>query len=430
MNVAYIVDEFPPFFRGGLGTYAMEITKKLLHEQFNPTIFSRNTGEDPVSDLWNGMPVYRPVLMNIKDTLPLLAPLDVQAWAPADQNFFLETVLYNQLAAHHLIQVLHKEKGKKYDIVVSHDWLASVAGFLIKRNLGIPLVFHFHSTEQGRTRGGSRAVVMTEEMSAEIADGIITVSKAMKDDLIRMGYPPEKIHVVYNGVDPDKYNPDNFTPDMIAAFRDRIGVGERPMIFFVGRLTWVKGADELVKAMPAVIKEIPDVRLVILGVGEMGQQLHTMIEELGLSGHVIMHNRYVSEQERLLYYAACDCAIFPSKYEPFGIVCTEGMSMAKPVIVGATGTSGFREQIVPDGPDQCGYHINPWSPADISLYLLELLKNPDRMRQFGAAGRRRVLEEFTWDVAARRTAEIYRDCIIRSKGHSPDNNNGYAESNR
>ena len=408
MNLAYIVDEYPPFFRGGLGTYAMEITPKLVVNGEKPFVCSRNTGNDPVHDTWNEIPVYRPRIMNIHETLPLLAPLDVQAWAPADQNFFLETVLFNQLAADYLINHLVHEKSKSFDMVICHDWLAAVAGFLIKRNLDIPLVFHFHSTEQGRTQGGSYAVKMTEQMAAEKADTIITVSYAMKEDLTRIGYDPNKIEVVYNGVDASKYNPDHYTPEMIKAFRERIGVGENPMIFFVGRLTWVKGADELIQAMPQIIAAVPDVRLVILGVGEMGQQLHKQIESLGISGHVIMHNRYVSEQERLLYYASCDCAVFPSKYEPFGIVCTEAMSMAKPVVVGATGTNGFREQIISEGPDQCGYHVNPWDPADIATYLIALLKDQDQMIRFGQAGRRRVLETFTWDAVASQTTEVYR----------------------
>ncbi len=415
MNISIFIDEFPPFLRGGLGTYAMEITRKFAESEIHPTVFSRNTGQDPISDLWHGIPVYRPVLMNIHDTLPLLAPLDVQSWAPADQNFFLETVLYNQLAAHYLITHLHQEKGKKIDLVVSHDWLAAIAGFLTRRNLNIPLVFHFHSTEQGRMRSGSKAVELAEAMAAEIADLIITVSHAMKEDLIRIGYPADKIEVVYNGVDPDKYNPDHFSSDMIDAFRERIGVYDHPMIFFIGRLTWVKGPDDLVRAMEHVIREIPNARLVILGVGEMGQHINTLIQDLSLSGNVIMHNRYVTEQERLLYYAACDCAVFPSKYEPFGIVCTEAMSMAKPVIVGATGTNGFREQVIPFGPDQCGYHVNPWDPADIATYIIETLKDPARMKAFGLAGRKRVLEEFSWDIAAKRTADLYVKTVSRSK---------------
>ncbi len=94
------------------------------------------------------------------------------------------------------------------------------------------------------------------------------------------------------------------------------------MIFFIGRLTWVKGADTLVRAMTHVMEEIPEAKLVIVGVGEMDEMLGRMVHDLNLEENVILHFRMVPEEERLLYYAASDVAVFPSKYEPFGIVCT------------------------------------------------------------------------------------------------------------
>ncbi|MDD1724297.1 MAG: glycosyltransferase family 4 protein [Methanospirillum sp.] len=415
-NIAYIVDEFFPHIRGGLGTYAMEITGRLLSEDLHPVIFTRNTGDDPVSDLWNAIPVYRPVLLSLGDTLPLLSPLDVQSWDKDGQNFFLETVLYNYLSADHLVRIICREKKKRIDLVVSHDWMAAPAGLLIRQNLKIPLVFHYHSTEQGRVEKPSPIVELIEKTAAKMADVIITVSHAMKDELVRTGYQEEKITVIHNGVDIRRYDPGLFSREMISAFRDRIGLGDCPMILFVGRLTRVKGVDELVRAMPLVTREIPDARLVILGVGEMLGEIRSLVDELNLSGQVIIHDRFVPERERLLYYASCDCAVFPSKYEPFGLVCTEAMSMAKPVVVGATGTSGFKEQVITDGPDQCGYHINPWNPSDIAKYLCILLSDRERMQQLGLAGRRRAVEYFSAEKTARMTGDIYRKAIAQSDG--------------
>ena len=133
MNVAYIIDEFPPFMRGGLGTYAMEITRKLVQMDITPTVYTRNTGADPVSDIWNGIQIHRPGFLDLTDILSILSPLDVQSWPARDQNFFLETILFNQAAAHNLITHLVQEKGKRYDLVVSHDWLTAIAGLIIRR---------------------------------------------------------------------------------------------------------------------------------------------------------------------------------------------------------------------------------------------------------------------------------------------------------
>lgn len=187
------------------------------------------------------------------------------------------------------------------------------------------------------------------------------------------------------------------------------------MILFIGRLNRVKGADMLIKSIPQVLRDHPDIRLVILGVGEMEQELRDLIITLGLSDNVIMHNQYLPEQVRLLYYASSDLAVFPSSYEPFGIVATEAMSMAKPVIVGASGINGFREQVINEGTDQCGYHINPEDPSDIARYISLLLSDPEKMKHFGMAGRKRVLSMFTWDRAAEETAGIYRRTVSHSR---------------
>lgn len=413
-RIAYIVDEFYPHIRGGLGTYAVEIAGRLDSEGIHPVVFTRNSGTDPISDLWNTIPVYRPVLLNIRDTLPILSPGDVQSWAQRDQNFFQETVLFNYLSADHLVRVICGEKKKKMDLVVAHDWMATLAGMLIRQNLRIPLVFHLHSTEQGRMENRSPVVELIEKTAAEKADVIITVSYAMKDELIGLGYQAEKITVIHNGVDLQKYDPALFSQEMISAFRDRIGVGGCPMILYVGRLTRVKGVDELIRAMPLVIRDIPDARLVILGTGEMLGELKSLIDEYDLFGQVFIHDRFVPERERLLHYAACDCAVFPSKYEPFGLVCTEAMSMAKPVVVGAAGTSGLKEQVIAEGPDQCGYHINPWNPSDIAEYVCLLLSDRERMHQLGLAGRRRAFDHFSIEKTARMTGEIYRKAIAKS----------------
>jgi glycosyltransferase involved in cell wall biosynthesis len=385
----------------------MEITKEYMRTGNEVTVFSRNTGRDPTSDEWNGVKVHRPLLMNMTEVLPLVSPGDVQRWDVNGQQFFMETLLYNLLSASKLVNSI----DEKFDIAVSHDWLAFIAGMITKSNLNLPLVVHYHSTEQGRTGSGSAAVKDIERVAAQKADLIITVSYAMRDELVKLGYPEQKIRVVYNGVDTDKYRPNLYSQKELKAFREQIGVGNAPMIFFVGRLTWVKGADTLTMAMKEIVKAVPDAKLVIVGKGEQESMLKQIVSSNGLENNVIFNFSYVPEEERLKYYAACDVAIFPSKYEPFGIVSLEAMSMGKPVIVGATGTSGFREQIIPFGPNICGFHINPHDPGDVAKFTIMLLKDHELRKNMGANARRRVLESFTWDIAASSTLRVYEEAI-------------------
>ena len=415
MRLVYFVDEFPPFFRGGLGTYAMEITKEYIRTGNNVTVFSRNTGRDPTNDEWNGVMVHRPVLMDITDILPIVSPGDVMNWDQNGQKFFMETLFYNFLSASKLANSLVAIDKQQFDIAVSHDWLAFLAGIVTKSNLDLPLVVHYHSTEVGRTGNGSDAIKNIERLAAQKADLIITVSYAMRDELVKLGYPEQKIRVVYNGVDTEKYRPGLYSEKEIAAFREKIGVGSAPMIFFVGRLTWVKGADTLTMAMKQIVKEVPDAKLVIVGKGEQEEMLRQIVAMNQLEENVIFNFSYVPEEERLKYYAACDVAIFPSKYEPFGIVSLEAMAMGKPVIVGAAGTSGFREQVIPFGPNICGFHINPHDPGDVAKFTIILLKDPELRKNMGLNARKRVLESFTWDIAASNTLRVYEEAIELNK---------------
>ena len=415
MKIAYFVDEFPPFFRGGLGTYATEISPQFIRKGHSLSVFSRNSGNDPTSDTWDGVEVHRPRLMNFSDIFSMINPDEIRTWDINGQEFFSETILYNMLSASKLVNNLVFKDKEHFDLLVSHDWIAALAGIISKRNLSIPLVFHFHSTEQGRNPAGSPTIKDIERNAAIISDRIVTVSYAMRDELVGYGYAEQKIRVIHNGVDEKKYNAARFSGRTVEAFREKIGIGHSPMIFFIGRLTWVKGADTLVLAMTHIIKEIPDAKLVILGSGEMDQMLNQMVHDLHLEKNILLHFGIVSEDERLLYYAASDVCVFPSKYEPFGIVCTEAMSMGKPVVVGARGTSGFREQVIPRGDGICGYHINPYDPLDIARYVVDILKKPDLAAMMGKNGRNRVEEQFTWDIVSDKTLAVYQELVDSKK---------------
>jgi glycosyltransferase involved in cell wall biosynthesis len=99
--------------------------------------------------------------------------------------------------------------------------------------------------------------------------------------------------------------------------------------------------------------------------------------------------------------------VFPSTYEPFGIVSLEAMAMEKPIVVGARGVVGFKEQVISTGTDQTGVHVNAEDPADIAWGLKEILRNPEKARNWGENGRKRVLELFTWNKVAEETLKIY-----------------------
>jgi glycosyltransferase involved in cell wall biosynthesis len=247
---------------------------------------------------------------------------------------------------------------------------------------------------------------------AKMADIIITVSYAMKDELIQLGFPREKIHVRYNGVDPEKYNPENISVDQSKKVREQYGIKDDDfMILFLGRLVGVKGVDKLIMAMPHIISKIPQAKLVIVGVGDLQEYLMNLTRTMRLDKYVKFCFSFIPEEERIDHYAACDVAVFPSHYEPFGIVALEAMSMEKPVVVGATGVSGMREIVICCGEEQCGYHVDPNMPSDIAWGVINVLEDPGRRKWLGKNGRKRVLKEFTWSKIAEKTMELYKKTI-------------------
>src|SRR5450759_5287689 len=253
-----------------------------------------------------------------------------------------------------------------------------------------------------------------ELRAGKMADLIVTVSYAMKEELIQLGFPKEKIQVSYNGVDPQKYNPENVSKEGIQKIRAKYGIKDDEfMILFLGRLVAVKGVDKLIMAMPHILTKIPKARLVVVGVGDLKEYLSNLTKTIRLDEYVKFCFDFIPEEERILHYASCDIAVFPSFYEPFGIVALEAMAMEKPVVVGAAGVSGMREIVICCGEEQCGYHIDPNNPSDIAWGVISALESSERRQWLGKNGRKRVIAEFTWSRIAEKTIELYGKIVKR-----------------
>jgi glycogen synthase len=160
-----------------------------------------------------------------------------------------------------------------------------------------------------------------------------------------------------------------------------------------------------------VLKENPNTILVILGKGDQQADIIETADRLNIKDKIVYRFDFVSEKERLIHYAASDVCVFPSIYEPFGIVSLEAMAMEKPVVVGARGVVGFKEQVVNSGPDQCGVHVNGEDPADIAWGINATLRDPMKAKNWGENGRRRVLEYFKWRKVAEETIKIYQSLL-------------------
>ncbi len=412
MRIGFFVWEYPPQLVGGLGTYAEYITQEFVEIGHDVSVFTLNQGDLKTRDVFKGVEIHRPVIADASNVFPFFVTDDLKKWG-TNIRFFNDIFIYNILSATKFINGLIKKEKYHFDIVCVHDWLSSIAGLVIKNELKMPVVFHTHSTEWGRAGGaGSEVVSHLENAIAQSSDRILTVSYSMQQDLVRHGWPAGKISVVWNGVDPEKYNPRKYERYEIAKIRERYRVpSDWNMLLFVGRLTWVKSVRNLLVAMPNILREYPNTKLVILGKGEEQRDIQETAERLGIRDRIVYRFDFVPEYERILHYAAADVCVFPSVYEPFGIVSLEAMAMERPVVVGARGTVGFREQVINSGTEQNGIHINGEDASDIAWGIKEVLRNPDKARNWGENGRKRVLELFTWRKVAEETLKIYESLL-------------------
>lgn len=413
LSIAHFSWEYPPTIWGGLGTFATELTLKQTQYGHHVNVFAINDENKlKTKEEYYGVQVYRPTLIDTTDSISLFSNNDLRSWG-SNLSFFSTVFGYNLFSAKTLIEDVIPHSNSKPDIIEGHDWLGIIGGMMAKKSLNVPLIFHVHSTEQGRSLGhGSPTIQHIESQGATFADCVVTVSYAMKKELENLGYPKEKIRVCWNGIDPFKYDMDTIPNEKIKELRQSYGIkDDEVFLFFIGRLVTVKGVRQLVHAMPMILENHSNVKLVILGVGDLEDEIRSTIQHLSIENNVIIRNEFVSESERILHYAASDIVVLPSLYEPFGIVCTEAMSMGKPAVVGARGITGMREQIIHEGEEQCGVHINPHDPNDIAWGVNSLLDSPDSWKLIGENGRKRVFDMFTWEHVANRALEIYREFI-------------------
>ena len=400
MRIAYFSTEYPPLVYGGLGVYADNISRSLASLGHKVTVFSWGTERIPRHQVLDGVEVFRETPLPMKDGMEIFLSEPTLGWGEG-LEFLLNLFSYNQLALDDLM------KEEPFDLLISHDWLALPGGMAARRS-GIPLIYHVHGLETGRSQSPNPQLMALERKGADVADLVITVSEAMKRELASQGVSEDKIRVCYHGVDSKFFDPRQVDEKSLAAKRKSYGFEKDDIIIlFVGRLEPVKGVRELIAALPCVRAEHRNVKLLMLGVGSLEGWAEN---EATRKGNITLVTDFVDAEEKRLHYALADLCVFPSLYEPFGIVALEAAAMGKAAVVGAAGTSGLAEIVVNPGErEPTGVHVNARDPADLAWGINLALEDIERLGLWGKNARKRACISFSWEKAAKSTLAIYEE---------------------
>lgn len=314
-----------------------------------------------------------------------------------------------------LIATWRQEAPARPTLLHVHDWLGLFAGRALKHRHHLPLLSTIHATEFGRNNGIhtdiQRYINQCEWELQWESWRVIVCSGFMKGEVeYALGTPSDKIDIIYNGVDTDKFDFD-FPDDERARFRERFAAPNEKILFFIGRMVREKGAQVLIEALGRVRFQYHDAKLVIAGGGERGH-LEQLAAYLGIAPHVYFAGR-VTDTDRDRLYKVADVAVYPSLYEPFGIVALEAMAARVPVVVSDAG--GLREVVELDVSGTVTWLGNPDS---LAWGIVRVLKNPELARTMADRAYERCLTVFNWDVLAEQTRQVYeRVCSEYSASH-------------
>lgn len=389
MKILMLTWEYPPRIVGGIARVVHDLSKRLIKDGHEVTVVTYKEGDLPDYENDKGVKVYRVPNFEI------------------NPNNFIDWVMqlnFNLIAK--ASEIIAKEG--KFDVIHAHDWLVTYSAKTLKNSFEIPLVATIHATEAGRNGGihdeTQRYINDSEWLLTYEASEVIVNSSFMKSEIQRLfGLPYDKINVIPNGLNMTAFS--GLEKDY--GFRRQYAADNEKIILTMGRMVYEKGIQHLIAAMPKILANYHDAKLVVVGKGGMIDDLKMQADALGISQKVYFAGFLNSRKVPI--YQCSDIAVFPSTYEPFGIVALEAMLAGIPTVVSDVGGLG---EIIKHGINGMkSYAGNPNSIADS---ILELLYNPELCANITKTAKAEVKENYNWTKIAQDTHFIYQKAICQT----------------
>lgn len=398
MRVLIMSWEYAPHLIGGLGKHVQELAPALVAQGAEVHVLTPLLNGGAASEVTpDGIVVHR-----------------VDAPAMAEYGF----ITFNQ-EMNTLLERAGRALGSavgRFDLIHNHDWLTAQAAIALKQAWRTPLIATIHATERGRGQGrlvGAQAerIDSIEWTLAYEAWRVITCSRFMARQVNDyFAAPRDKIDVVPNGV---RLMPSPFASAAErATFRDHYVADDQPLAFYVGRIVYEKGLHVLLDAWPQVLRVYPAARLLVAGAGPYLSELKDQARWLGISNAVIFSG-FITDEDRDRMYHIADAAVFPSLYEPFGMVALEAMAAHCPVIVSATG--GLIEVV---RPHDTGITVEAGNAQSLAWGMLHTFQNPKWTRARVANAYAEARDYYGWDIIAATTTTAYQQIADEWQGSS------------
>lgn len=388
MRVMMLSWEYPPRIVGGISPHVYELSQQLQSKGIEVHVVTKATPNAPDEEVEpSGVQVHRVHL------------------AEKPNDFVHEIRLLNQATERRVRQLLEDWRpGGQPTIFHAHDWLSLDSARELKYEYKLPMVATIHATEAGR-HGGiftdmQRYIHEQEYWLTYEAWRIIVCSDFMKGETVRLfDSPADKVEVIFNGVNAEKFEFE-WTEEERLAHRAKLALPEEKIVMYVGRFVREKGIQVLLNAASVVLAQEPDTKFLIVGGGNR-ERFEKFLDWAGLREKVLFTGFMANRSLHQLYRVA-DVAVFPSLYEPFGIVALEGMAAGAPVVSSDAG--GLREVVHHDETGTLSFAGNPES---LAWAILHVLRDPERARRLSENARERLRDDFEWSKIADQTIEVY-----------------------
>lgn len=385
MKILALAWEFPPRIVGGIARHVAELYPEIIKLGWEVHLLTVEFGSAPKYELVEGIHLYRCPVAHGNDFFHWIANLNESMGS-----------FGGQLIEQH-----------DFDLIHAHDWLVGDAAIALKHTFKLPIVATIHATEYGRYNGIYNAnqsyINGKEKLLAHEAWRIIVCSRYMEREIQRvLQSPADKIDVVYNGIRPEKKHHTRFNR---LEFRRRYANDREKIIYYVGRMTYEKGVSVLLNAAPKIISAMGNsVKFIIIGGGNTSRLRH-QARSLGIWDKCYFTG-FMSDADLDKFQTIADCAVFPSLYEPFGIVALESFAARVPVVVSDTG--GLPEVVQ---HDRTGIVTRANDPDSLARGILKVLNDPSYSQYLVNNAYQSLGERFNWKDLAKQTVTVYHQVI-------------------